>query len=204
MVILKSVLLVAAIGAVVCTGQEPETRTSGAFTDHATPPGWEDIHIQAEGAVVGEFAGFFDVTLRTTQIEDGSVTQTDLERGSIVLTFNEFASNPVKIDQPTGFSGMIVVGRDKYPVPINLTARQRRQGNLFNVSLSGITDSDSVGVATVDGETITIRLVDGGPKATVLKLQRQSPQAKQTAPAADKQVGFGSAKPYVPNGLPAA
>ena len=205
MAILKSVLLVAAMGTVVCTAQNSESRISrDTAPDQGPVPGWLDIQIQAEEAVVGNFAGFFDVTLRTTHIEDGTVSHTDLEHGSIALTFKDFTNNPVPIDHPTGFSGMIVLGRDKYPMPINLTARQRKQGNMFNVSLSGITDSESVGVATVDAEAITIRLVDEGPQTTVLKLRRQTSLGKQTAPAADNPINYGPAKPYVPDGLPSA
>jgi hypothetical protein len=150
--------------------------------------------------VVGSFAGFFDVTLCTTHIEDGTVVHTDLETGTIALTFKEFASQPVPAGQPIGFNGMFVLARDKFPLPINLTAQQREQHNSFNVSLSGITDSESVGVATVDREAISIRLVDDGPNTTVLTLRRQASRSSQAPPSSDAQIDFGPAKPYVPNG----
>ena len=204
MAILKSTVLVAAFATAVCTTQKPESEIAGvADIGPATNTGWIDIHIQAEEAVVGNFAGFFDVLLRTTHIEDGAVVQTDLERGTIALTFKEFASQPVSPDQPIDFNGMFILSRDKYPSHINFTARQRKQRrNSFNVSLSGINESESVGVATVNRDTIFIRLVDDGPNTTVLTLRRQTSRANQTAADSVEQINFGPAKPYVPDGSP--
>ena len=83
---------------------------------------------------------------------------------------------------PTDFKGMFVFGRNKYPLSINLSTQPRKEGNTSNVSLSGLTNSDSVGVAVVQRDTITIRLLDDSANITVLTLRRQASPEKQTVP----------------------
>jgi hypothetical protein len=198
---LKPLTALACIVVVVsCYADSTEEEDQGVAHNPQLPPGWVDLNINVEEAVVGQFAGFFVLSTQTLCPEQGEILNSQSEHGTIALTFSSFESQPA--DRPTTLSGLAVVGNQKFPSKIQLIARPRgKDKHRFNVNLTGLTESELVGVATVDSDTITMRLHDNSPHTTVVILRRQSQRPNPTPSiGTDAQDEAGISNVFYPDG----
>lgn len=182
-----------------CTAEDPHAEFKAML-----PSGSADVDITVEEAVVGRFAGFFNVEIRSLSHESGGVPAALPDHGMLALTLDRFDSQPA--GRPTGLSGLAAVGNQTIPSKIRLKVRPRANDDRsFNVTLRGLTESQLVGVATVSSDSITLRLQGDNPHTTVvvLKPQPRTPQRKpvfgeavQSDAGLTGVIGVESRRPY--------
>ena len=169
----KGFITLAAIVVVASSYAASPGEDQGVAHNPQLVPGWVDLNINVEEAVVGRFAGFFVLSTQTLHHELGRPINSQFEHGTVALTFDNFESQPV--DRPTSLAGLAVVGNQKFPSKIQVIASPRgKDHRRFNVNITGLTESELVGVATVDPDSITMRLHDNSPHTRVVILRQQS------------------------------
>lgn len=181
MSVLKTLAALAAVFVVTFCNSHSYAEDRYADFKALLPPGTVDVEITAEQSVVGRFAGFFTLRIQTFRQESDDVADSQSDDGTLALTFDSFRSQPA--DRPTNLSGLVVVGNQKFPSKIELIASPRGDDpHAFNVNLTGLTETELVGVATVDPDSITMRLHDNTPHRVAVIL-RQQPQTANPKPS---------------------